>query len=123
ELFPVAQQTGTAIIVRVAFDEGSLTGKLNPDTRFHEGDMRQRYFAGDRLERTVARVEAIRATVGSQEPDLATAALKFALKPTAVSTVIPGIRNVQQAEANAAVSDGPPLEDDLEQRLRSHEWH
>ena len=47
--------------------------------------------------------------MGNAEPTLATAALKFALKPSAVSTVIPGIRNVQQAEMNIAVSDAPPL--------------
>jgi aryl-alcohol dehydrogenase-like predicted oxidoreductase len=122
ELFSVAQQTGTAIIVRVAFDEGSLTGKLQLDTKFPEGDMRKRYFAGDRLERTVQRVEAIRSIVGAREPNLATAALKFALKPAAVSTVIPGIRNVSQAEMNLAISDQPPLADDLEQRLRAQEW-
>jgi aryl-alcohol dehydrogenase-like predicted oxidoreductase len=122
ELFPVARQTNTAVIGRVVFDEGALTGKLTGNSRFAEGDMRNRYFAGDRLERTITRVEAIRATVGSREPNLATAALKFALKPSAVSTVIPGIRSVSQAEMNLAVSDQPPLTDDLEQGLRAHEW-
>jgi aryl-alcohol dehydrogenase-like predicted oxidoreductase len=122
EIFPVARQTGTAMIVRVAFDEGSLTGKLTRDTKFAKDDMRNRYFAGDRLGRTVARVEAISATVGTREANLATAALKFAMKPAAVSTVIPGIRNVDQATANLTVSDESPLDDDLEQRLRAHEW-
>jgi aryl-alcohol dehydrogenase-like predicted oxidoreductase len=61
--------------------------------------------------------------VGSEEPDLATAALKFALKPSAVSTVIPGIRNVRQAEMNIAVSDQRPMTDDLERRLREHRWN
>ena len=46
------------VIVRVAFDESSLTGKLTDSTRFPEGDIRGSYFAGDRLERTVRRVEA-----------------------------------------------------------------
>ena len=122
ELFSVARESDTAIIVRVAFDEGSLTGKLTRETRFADGDMRNRYFAGDRLERTVARVEAIGAAVGTREPNLATAALKFALKPAAVSTVIPGIRSTSQAEMNLAVSDQPRLADDLEQQLRVHEW-
>ena len=74
------------------------------------------------MDRTVKRVEKIRQTVGNAEPDLATAALKFAMKPMAVSTVIPGIRNVRQAELNCAVSDQPAISDELERKLRPHHW-
>lgn len=123
EFFPAARENNIGVIVRVAFDESALTGKLTPQTTWSEGDFRNRYFAGDRLERTVKRVEKIREAVGSQEPDLATAALKFALKPEAVSTVIPGIRNVRQAEANCGVSDAQPISDALEQQLRGHRWN
>jgi aryl-alcohol dehydrogenase-like predicted oxidoreductase len=48
--------------------------------------------------------------------------LKFALKPPAVSTVIPGIRNVSQAEMNCGVSDQPSMSDELEGKLRKHYW-
>ncbi|MGQ0833477.1 MAG: aldo/keto reductase [Gammaproteobacteria bacterium] len=123
ELFPTAQENDVGVIVRVAFDESALTGKLTVQTTFGEGDFRNRYFAGDRLGRTVERVELIRKTVGTDEPDLATAALKFALKPQAVSAVIPGIRNVRQAELNLAVGSQPPISDALEQRLHAHQWH
>ena len=44
------------------------------------------------------------------------------LKPGAVSTVIPGMRNVQQARLNCSVSDQPPLSDELELKLRQHAW-
>lgn len=122
EALPVARQHEVAVIVRVPFDEGALTGKLTRETAFPEGDFRRRYFAGDRLERTVRRVEAIRETLGQDEPDVAAAALKFALKPHAVSTVIPGMRNPLQVECNTAVSDQSPLSDDVERRLRAHAW-
>ena len=122
ELLPAAKEHKVGVIVRVAFDEGSLTGKWTTDTTFEPDDFRNNYFAGDRLERTVRRVEKIRQTVGSAEPDLATAALKFALKPKAVSTVIPGIRNVRQAELNCAVSEQKPISDELELKLRPHHW-
>lgn len=122
EFFPAAKENNVGVIVRVAFDESSLTGKLTPQTAFATDDFRSRYFQGDRLERTVARVENVRQTVGAAEKDLATAALKFALKPPAVSTVIPGIRNVRQAEMNCAVSDEPPMSDELERQLRTHNW-
>lgn len=122
EIFPTAQECKIAVIVRVAFDESALTGKLTLQTTFPEGDIRTGYFAGDRLERTVRRVNKIKETVASAEPDLATAALKFALKPAAVSTVIPGIRNERQAELNCRVGSLPSMSDDLEQNLRKHFW-
>lgn len=122
ELFRAASESQVAVIARVVFDESALTGKLTPETRFSEGDIRAGYFAGDRLERTCRRVAGIKEAIGSAESDLATAALKFALKPEAVSTVIPGIRNERQAELNCKVGSLPPMSDALEIRLRSHHW-
>jgi aryl-alcohol dehydrogenase-like predicted oxidoreductase len=110
------------IIVRVAFDEGSLTGKFTEETKFKEGEFRAKYFEGDRMERTVRRVEKIKAELGSEEPDVATAALKFALKPAAVSTVIPGMRNERQAELNCGVGRQAGLSEELEMKLRGHAW-
>lgn len=122
EALPVAGRHDVAVIVRVPFDEGALTGKLTPGTTFAEGDFRARYFVGDRLERTVRRVDAIRDALGTDEPNLAAAALKFTLKPSAVSTVIPGMRNVHQVEMNTDVSDRPAMSDEVERRLRAHAW-
>jgi aryl-alcohol dehydrogenase-like predicted oxidoreductase len=122
EFLPVAQEHGVGVIVRVAFDEGALTGKFTAQTKFAEDEFRYHYFAGDRLMRTVSRVEKIKAAIGSAEPDVATAALKFALKPAAVSTVIPGMRNERQAELNCRVSDQPSMSDALEIKLRDHAW-
>jgi aryl-alcohol dehydrogenase-like predicted oxidoreductase len=122
ELLPAAQEHDVGIIVRVAFDEGALTGKFTKDTKFEEGDFRNRYFAGDRLARTVERVEEIKKDIVDTGLDLAQAALKFVLAHSAVSTVIPGIRNVWQAEANTAVSDLAPLPESLLGTLRRHNW-
>ncbi len=122
EFFPIAMEHNVGVIVRVVFDESALTGKLSAQTRFEPDDFRSRYFAGDRLARTVDRVAKVQREVGAAERDLPTAALKFGLKPRAVSTVIPGIRNAAQAELNMAVSDMPPLSDELERRLRAHAW-
>jgi aryl-alcohol dehydrogenase-like predicted oxidoreductase len=123
ELLPAAREHRAGVIVRVAFDEGALTGKFTEQTTFAEDDFRRHYFAGDRLERTVRRVEAIKAAIGDAEPDLAAAALKFALKPDAVSVVIPGMRSPRQAQMNCAVSDLPPMTLEVEAILRKHAWH
>jgi aryl-alcohol dehydrogenase-like predicted oxidoreductase len=47
QLLPVAEETGTGIIVRVAFDEGVLTGKYKGNETFGADDFRSNYFAGD----------------------------------------------------------------------------
>ena len=122
ELLPVAQETNVGIIVRVVFDEGSLTGKFTPQTQFATDDFRNNYFAGDRLERAVQRADKVKVDMADSGLTLAQVAIKFALMHPAVSTVIPGIRNVAQAEANAAVSDFLPLSDALMLKLREHNW-
>lgn len=126
ELLPAAKEYNVGVIVRVAFDEGSLTGKFRRGQRFGEDDFRSRYFAGDRLDRAVERVEKIQAEVAKFFPDgnytLADVALRFVLAQPAVSTVIPGIRTVAQAEANATAADLPPLSEALLLKLREHAW-
>lgn len=122
ELLPVAQETGTGVIVRVAFDEGVLTGKYRADHQFPEGDFRRNYFAGDRLGRAVRRVEAIAKDIEGTGRDLPQIALGFSLSHPAVSTVIAGARNAKQAETNCAVSDLEPLDGALLERLRPFNW-
>lgn len=122
ELLPAALEHEVGIIVRVVFDEGILTGKYDKNTHFPENDFRTRYFAGDRLLRAVERVEKIRADIKDTSLTLPQTAIKFALMHPAVSTVIPGIRNVTQAEENAGVSELDDLTPELMNRLRGHYW-
>ncbi|HYW95392.1 MAG TPA: aldo/keto reductase [Bacteroidales bacterium] len=122
ELFPVAHEHGTGIIVRVALDEGVLSGKYKAGDSFPEDDFRHLYFAGDRLARAVQRVSGIREEIASTSYSLPEVALKFALAPEAVSTVIPGMRNKEQAVMNTDVSELEDLPADLLLRLRDHAW-
>jgi aryl-alcohol dehydrogenase-like predicted oxidoreductase len=122
ELLPVAAENGVGIIVRVAFDEGSLTGKWTPGTVFPEGDFRRSYFEGDRLGRAVARARRVEADLAGTGYSLPQAALAFALAHPAVSTVIPGMRTAAQAEANCAVSALAPLPAAVQVKLRPHNW-
>jgi aryl-alcohol dehydrogenase-like predicted oxidoreductase len=122
ELLPAAAEAGVGIIVRVVFDEGSLTGKWNAGTQFLEGDFRRSYFEGDRLARSVARAARVSETIEGSGYTLPQAAIKFALAHEAVGTVIPGMRNQAQAEANCAVSGLPPMPDELLRRLHAHNW-
>lgn len=122
ELLPAAQEYNVGILVRVVFDEGVLAGKYTAATTFSEDDFRTRYFAGDRLARAVKRVAQIKADTTETGLTMPEIALKFALAHPAVSTVIPGIRNVAQAEANASASALPPLSEAVMLKLREHAW-
>jgi len=122
EILPVAKKYNIGVIVRVAFDEGVLTGKYNENSTFPDDDFRKKYFAGDRMERAVKRVEKIKEVLKETDFSLAQAALKYPICHDAVSTVIPGIRNVKQAEINCAVSDLTDLSAELLIRLRDHAW-
>jgi aryl-alcohol dehydrogenase-like predicted oxidoreductase len=122
EFLPAAERENVGVIVRVAFDEGVLTGKYTAGHRFPSDDFRSRYFAGDRLARAVERVGKIGKELEGSGYELPQAALKFALAHPACSSVIAGIRNTAQAEANARSADLPDFPDDLLQRLRKHYW-
>lgn len=122
ELLDVARECGVGIIVRVAFDEGVLTGKFTADTQFAADDFRAKYFEGDRLGRAVARANEIKKDLAGSGYTMPQAALKWVLDHPAVSTVIPGIRSVAQAEANCGVSDLPALPRALVETLRRHNW-
>jgi len=122
ELLDVARECGVAVIVRVVFDEGALTGKVTAATTFPPDDFRAKYFEGDRVARVVARADEIKKDLAGTGYTLPQAALKWVLAHPAVSTVIPGMRNAAQAEANCAVSDLPAMPEPLVTQLRRHNW-
>lgn len=122
ELFPACEEHGVGVIVRVALDEGGLTGRITADTTFPEGDWRNRYFRGDRPAQVERRVAAIVADLGIAPDEIAETALRFVLSNPAVSTVIPGMRDVANVERNTALSDGRALSADRLAVLAGHRW-
>jgi aryl-alcohol dehydrogenase-like predicted oxidoreductase len=122
ELLPLCQEMGVAVISRVPFDEGSLTGTLTKDTRWPDGDFRNQYFPPARLAESVDRVERLKSEIpdGMTLPEMA---LRFILSHPAVSTVIPGMRRLSHVEAIVAAGDGRGLPADVIERLRAHKWN
>jgi len=121
ELFPICRELDVAVIARVPFDEGSLTGTLTLDSTWPADDWRNSYFVPDNLRASVRRAERLKALL----PDgmaLPEAALRFILNEPAVTTVIPGMRKRRHVEANLACSDAGPLPAALHAALRAHRW-
>jgi aryl-alcohol dehydrogenase-like predicted oxidoreductase len=121
ELFPLCREHKIAVIARVPFDEGTLTGTLTKETRWPEGDWRNTYFVPENLAASVDRAEALRPLVpaGMTMPELA---LRWILANPDVSTIIPGMRKPRNVAANLSVSDDRPLSAELLQALRAHRW-
>jgi aryl-alcohol dehydrogenase-like predicted oxidoreductase len=121
ELFPACRELDIAVIARVPFDEGGLTGRLTKNTTWPEGDWRNSYFVRENLEATVDRAEALKPLVpeGMDMPEMA---LRFILSNEDVATVIPGMRRPHHVEANLRAGDGRGLSNELMGELRAHRW-
>ncbi len=121
ELFPACEKHQVAVLARVPFDEGSLTGTLTRQSRWPQEDWRSLYFTPENLDQTLERVERLHHMVpaGMTLPELA---LRFILHHSAVTTTIPGMRQPAHVERNLAVSDGNALHADAIDALRAHRW-
>jgi aryl-alcohol dehydrogenase-like predicted oxidoreductase len=136
--FAEAARRGVGIIVRVPLASGLLSGKLSRDSTFAADDHRNfnrhgeafdvgETFAGVPFEVGLAAVDELRGLV-PDEATMAQMTLRWILMDDAVSTVIPGARNPEQAQANAAAAGLPRLSDETmtligevyAQRVRPH---
>jgi aryl-alcohol dehydrogenase-like predicted oxidoreductase len=121
DLFPACNEKDVAVIARVPFDEGSLTGSLTLDSKWPAGDWRNTYFVPENLKATVAHVEELK-KVRRGGISLAEMALRFILNNKDVSTIIPGMRKIANVETNVAASDRGPLPGPVHAELQKHRW-
>ncbi|HTT56701.1 MAG TPA: aldo/keto reductase [Opitutaceae bacterium] len=126
-LFNAARVRGTAFIVRLPLASGLLAGKFTAATRFPASDHRNynrdgqafnvgETFAGLPFARGVALADTLRPLVPAGLT-MAEMALRWCLDYDAISVIIPGAKNADQARANARVSSLPPLPRELHQQL------
>ena len=120
-LFPFCESNDIAIIARVPFDEGTLTGNITRETTFPEGDWRGTYFVPENLNASADRADLLRPLIPA-DSDMARMALKFILENKTIGTIIPGMRKQRNVLANTSTSDGIPLDSKLYAQLRTHRW-
>ncbi|WP_127130524.1 aldo/keto reductase [Georgenia sp. SYP-B2076] len=126
EVLPTAAEKGVGVIARVPLASGLLAGRYSGETVFAATDHRTFNRAGESFDvgetfsgvDFAAGVDAAAAftdLVAAYGPEGATpaqVALRWVVQMGA-TTVIPGARNAEQARANAAAADLPPLSDEL----------
>ncbi|TDE13180.1 aldo/keto reductase [Dyadobacter psychrotolerans] len=120
-LFPLCKELDIAVISRVPFDEGTLTGLLTKETTFPADDWRSTYFVPENLNSSVDHAEALRKDLpeGVSMPEMA---LRFILNNPDVHTTIPGMRKLPHVRSNVSASDGERLSTEMADKLKQHRW-
>ena len=121
QLFPACAEMDVAVISRVPFDEGALTGTLTQDSQWPKGDWRNTYFVPENLIPSVERADALKPLVPAGMT-MADMALRFILNNPTVSTIIPGMRKIRHVGTNIAAGNAGPLPSELHSQLRLHRW-
>ena len=94
--FKLAEEKGVKIVVKIPLDSGWLSGKYNASSTF--SDIRRRWSKEDIITRAQI-VDRIKKIIG-KDNSLAQTALSFCSSYDAVSTVIPGCKNIKQLNDN-----------------------
>jgi aryl-alcohol dehydrogenase-like predicted oxidoreductase len=119
-VLPAALDAGVGIIARVPLASGLLSGRYDHDTTFAADDHRSynrdgssfdvgETFSGVDFDEGVEAAREFSALAREHGLEPATAALAWVSQLPGVSTVIPGARNVGQAQGNAAAGSVGPL--------------
>jgi aryl-alcohol dehydrogenase-like predicted oxidoreductase len=103
KLLPFCQEHNLGVIARVPLASGFLSGKYQPGHVFAENDIRSQRPADGRDRDIATALEILQDKPADMPP--ATWANAWCLQQPSVATVIPGIKNLEQLEENAAASD------------------
>ncbi len=115
ELLAYAEAQNLGVINRAPLGMGVLTGKITPETRFQDGDVRQKveWFPGIKDGRATQEwlddLAAIREILTSGGRTLAQGALAWIWGRSPLTVPIPGFRTVAQVQENAAAMEFGPL--------------
>jgi len=118
-LFPLCKDLDIAVIARVPFDEGTLTGNITRETTFPKGDWRSTNFVPENLNASADKADLLRRLI-PEGMTMAEMALRFILMNSDVSTIIPGMRKQRNVMSNLGASDGQGLAKELYEELGKH---
>jgi aryl-alcohol dehydrogenase-like predicted oxidoreductase len=118
EVLALAERMGLASINRSPLGMGLLTGKITPETRFGDDDIRQKvewfpgFKDGQANQEWLDSLAAIREILTSNGRTLAQGALAWIWGRSPVTIPLPGFRTVAQVQENARAMEFGPLTPD-----------
>lgn len=111
DIFPYCQENNIGILVRGPLAMGILAGKFDRDTTFHPTDWRRRWVEDEDeyaiFQEDLSKVERLQPLAEGRT--LAQLALQFTLAHPAVTSVIPGAKDVRQLAENVEAGLLGPL--------------
>jgi aryl-alcohol dehydrogenase-like predicted oxidoreductase len=112
DILGYCEQNGIGVIVRGALAMGILAGKFDARSSFPPGDFRQKWINDPEQNavylQDLAKVREL-GELAQSGRTLAQAALQFTLLHPAVTTVIPGVKTIEQVDSNLAALAAKPL--------------
>jgi len=121
KVFEYAKNKGIGIVARTVLESGFLSGKYQPGHVFGAGkaeDHRNRWDmeTRNRIFQMVSEIKSY--AVRPPYENMAQVAIRFAMEPPAVTSVIVGARSAEQVRRNIAVESLPPLDSDVVDRIK-----
>jgi aryl-alcohol dehydrogenase-like predicted oxidoreductase len=116
-VLPSCASQDLGVLARVPLASGYLSGKYKPGDAFGRGDVRSTHDRA-KTDAKLREAEQIRQAEVPPGVEMPQWALAWCLKHPAVSCVIPGCKNVDQVDGNAAAADLEMLAEDHPQAWR-----
>ncbi|MFW6043180.1 MAG: aldo/keto reductase [Marinilabiliaceae bacterium] len=106
KLFPLAQQYGTGVIVRIPILFGFLAGKFSRDSKFGDDDHRRFNLSPEKLDNYLKQLEQFQGFFDQHKNySMAQLSLRFCISHPACHVAIPGGKTPEQVRENAVASD------------------
>lgn len=103
-ILPACSRLNLGVLARVPLASGYLSGKYRPGARFPGSDVRSSHEEGKARAR-LEQAQEIRRTEVPPGMDMAQWALAWCLRDPSVTAVIPGCKDPEQVERNAAAAE------------------
>jgi len=115
-IFDYAHQKGVGIVVRTSIESGFLSGKYRPGHIIAEGH-RKRWTPETQSLIFKKVMEIEKYAIQPPYTSMPEVAVRFSLEPQGVSSVIVGVRTLEQIQKNMAIVSLPPLLPKIRARL------
>ncbi len=106
--FPIAEEEGVGLLVRVPHSSGLLEGKYTLETSFASTDHRS-FRKREWLVEGLQKLEQVQFLTEERDATIGQVAIRYCLAQPSVTTVLPNLYGMEQLEEFAAAGDLPDL--------------